>query len=62
MLSSADIVASLGKSTKDAEDSDGDAGDPLPFITFHQTHSDFLGMKAYLVCSFEESGTEPLGT
>ena len=41
MLSCADIVASLGQSTENAEDSDDDAGDPLPFVTFHQTHSGF---------------------
>ena len=35
MLSSADIVASLGWSTEDVEDSDDDAGNPLPFITYH---------------------------
>ena len=39
MLSSADIVAFLGQSTEVVEDSDDDSGDPLPFVTFYQTHS-----------------------
>ena len=56
MLSSADIVAS----PKNAEDSDDDAGDPLPYVTFHQTHSGFLDMKVYLLYSCAENGTEPL--
>ena len=60
MLSSADIVASLRQSTEDAEDSDDDAGDLLPSVTFHQAHSCFLDMKANLLCSCSESGTEPL--
>ena len=59
-LSSANIVASLGQSTEDAEDSDDDAGDPLPSVTFHQTNSVFSYMKAYLLCFCAESGTEPL--
>ena len=42
MLSYADLVASLGQSTEDTEDSDDDACDPLPSVTFHQAHSDFL--------------------
>ena len=59
VLSSADIVDSLGQSTEDAEDTDDDAGDPLPRVTFHQAYSGFLDMKAYLLCSCAESGTEP---
>ena len=59
MLSSANIVASQGQSTEYAEDSDDNAGDPLPFVTFHQTHSGFLDMKTYLLCSCAENGTEP---
>ena len=59
MLSSADIVDSIRQSTEDAEDGNDDAGDPLPSVTFHQTHSVFLDMKAYLLCSCTESGTEP---
>ena len=58
MKSSAYIVASLGQSTEDAEDSDGDTCDPSPSFTFHQVHSGFLDMKAYLLCSCVEIGTE----
>ena len=36
-LSSADIVASLGQSTKDAEDSDDDASDPLTLLSIKLT-------------------------
>ena len=59
MLSNANTVASLGRSTEEAEDSDDDADWPLPFVTFHQTHFGFLDMKAYLLCSCTENGTEP---
>ena len=59
MPSSADIVDSIKQSTEDAEDSNDDAGDPLPLVTFCQAHSGFLDMKAYLLCSCTESGTEP---
>ena len=57
MLSSADIVASLGQSTQDAVDSDDDACDSPPSVTFCQAHSGFLDIKAYLLCSCAESGT-----
>ena len=44
MLTSTDIVASQGQSNQDAEGSDDGACDPLPSVTFHQAHSDFLDM------------------
>ena len=59
VLSSAHIADSIRQSTEDAEDSNDDAGDPLPSVTFHQAHSGFLDMKAYLLCSCTESGIEP---
>ena len=60
MLSSEDNVASLGQSTEDAEDSIDDAlVFPLPLVIIHQAHSGLLDMKAYLLCSCAENGTEP---
>ena len=44
MLSSADIVASLGESTKDAEDSNDVAGDPVLSVTLR-----LLSIKLILV-------------
>ena len=58
VLSSADIVASLGQREKDAKYSIDDAGDLLPPVTICQTHFSFLDMKAYLLCSCAENGTE----
>ena len=52
---------SLGQRTEDTEDSDDNAGDPFPCVTFLQVHSGFLDMKACLpsmLCA--ENGTEPL--
>ena len=59
MQSSEDIVASLGQSTEDAKDSNDDACDPPPSVTIRQAHSGFSDMKAYLLCSCAENGTEP---
>ena len=59
ILSSAEIVASLGQSAEAAKDSDDDAGGPLPRVTIRQAHSIFSDMKAYLLCFSAESGTEP---
>ena len=60
ILSSADIVASLGQSTEDAEDSYEDSCDPSPSVTFCQAHSGFLDMKVYFLCSCAENGIELL--
>ena len=56
MLSSADIVATLG-SVKD-NDSD-DAGEELPVVTYSQACSDFETVKLFLLRSHQNSTSEP---
>ena len=46
-----DIVASIGESSTQTNESDDDMGEPLPIVSYQQAHSAFLTIQSYLMCS-----------